>query len=104
MQIIFHPTRSDTPMTVARAGDVLTIDGTAFDFGLVPEGATLPRAAIDCPMIAGDVTREHGVLRVPLLLPHAADAPDTTRFPDPLVLDQDGPIVLPAFTQSPEEL
>ena len=96
MHLIFSPTRSDTTITLSRSGDVLTIDGEAFDFSGIPAGATLPKTAIDCDYIAGDVERTaEGLLIVPLLLPHGPDAPAITRFPAPITLTADGPVALP---------
>jgi hypothetical protein len=67
------------------------------DFGPLPAGATLPRAAIDSPWIAGDVTRDlAGVLTVPLILPHGANAPEETLFPQPIDA-VDGPVNFPAY-------
>lgn len=96
MNLIFSPVRRDDRLTLRRTGDVLTINGEAFDFSALPDGATLPREAIACGWIAGDVTREDGVLHVPLILPHGASAPQETLFPVPLTLTDDGPVDLPA--------
>lgn len=96
MKLVFSPQRRDDTLTLSRSGDVLTIDGEAFDFANVPEGATLPRGAIASPWIAGDVSREGGQLTVPVILPHGAGAPEATRFPAPVTLTADGPVSLPA--------
>ncbi|GGG77478.1 hypothetical protein GCM10011415_27970 [Salipiger pallidus] len=98
MKIILSPIRLDTQLELSKSGDTLTINGEVFDFIDVPAGATLPRAAITCDWIAGDVTRdEAGVLTVPVVLPHGADAPEETRFPEPLVDVADGPVELPPY-------
>ena len=97
MILTFSPVRYDTILSLQREGDVLTLNGEAFDFGPLPDGATLPRDAIVCDWIAGDVRREGGMLMVPLLLPHGPDAPEATRFPQPIVLAADGPVTLPAY-------
>ena len=59
MQITFSPMRADMPLVLHRAGDLLTINGDVFDFSVIPEGATLPRDAIECAYIASDVTRRY---------------------------------------------
>jgi hypothetical protein len=100
MNLSFAPIRHDQPLQVARHGDVLTVNGTDFDFGPLPEGALLPREAMDSPWFAGPVERNGGVLQITLLLPHGADAPSQTLFPDPLRLAKDGPIELPPFSRS----
>ena len=85
--------RRDT-LSVDNTGDVLKLNGVVLYFAQLPDGATLPREAIDCPWIAGDVQRIDGVLHVPLLLPIAADASDAARFPQPITVTQDGPVEL----------
>lgn len=98
MQIRFTPQRRDDALTLSRAGDVLTINGTAYDFTPLPEGALLPRAAVDCGWLASDVTRTGGQIRLTLILPHGADAPAARRDPAPLRLTADGPVALPPET------
>lgn len=98
MKIILSPVRMDTELTVSKSGDTLTINGEAFDFSGVPNGATLPREAIACYWIAGPVERDNkGILTVPLILPHGANAPEETRFPKPLEDVADGPVSLPPY-------
>ena len=84
------------------------LDGEIFDFVDLPNGATLPREAINSPWFAGDVSRdENGVLTVPLLLPHGANAPESTRFPQPMTDVPDGPVALPPYdaaTIEPEDI
>jgi hypothetical protein len=63
----------------------------------VPEGGSRSPEELGCPALAGPVTRAEGVLRVPLILPHGADAPPETRFPAPLSLSGDGPVALPPY-------
>ncbi len=97
MILTFSPMRMDTPLTASVEGDVLTLNGVPLDFGPLPNGATLPRSAIDNPWIAGDVTRAaDGTLTVPLILPHGANAPDATRFPAPITVTS-GAVALPAY-------
>ena len=50
---------------------------------------------IACDWIAGDVTRQGGVLNIPVILPHGAGAAQSVLFPAPLVLSGDGPVALP---------
>jgi len=103
MQLTFSPMRREEQLTLSRVGDVLTINGEAFDFSGVPAGATLPRDAIACDWIAGDVERDGtGALTVPLILPHGANAPEETRFPIPITVTADGAIALPPYDKEPE--
>ncbi|MDS1141711.1 hypothetical protein RE432_14815 [Pusillimonas sp. SM2304] len=70
MQIKLIPQYRNDSLDVVRAGDALIVNGETYDFGPLPNGATLPSEAIDCPFILGDVERDSdGVLRLSLLLP-----------------------------------
>ena len=97
MIIDFTPIRSETPLTVIRTGDILTLNGEDFDFGPIPEGATLPRAAIASAWFAGDVARVEGALQITLLLPHGSDAPPQTRYPTDLTVTRDGQVAIPPY-------
>ena len=101
MQITLTPQRRDDRLTLARSGDVLILNGEAFDFAAIPEGGTLPRDAVACDWLAGDVTRQGGQLHLTLILPHGADAPEATLFPAALTLTGDGPVALPAYENAP---
>ena len=105
MHITLSPTRTDTPLTASRAGDTLTLNGEAFDFAPLGEGETLPADAIDSEWIAGDVTRTDGTLHITLRLPHGANAPEETRFPEPIIDPPDGEIALPPHSNpEPEDV
>jgi len=104
MKITLSPQFRDDPLTLHRTGDVLTVNGDAFDFGQLPEGATLPRAAVGCDWIEGNVTRTGGVIHLTLILPHGANAPEATRYPAPLTLTGDGPVELPLYDTPIEEV
>ncbi len=99
MHITLAPIRSDSELTLARAGSALVINGVTYDFAPLPEGAILPRAAVDCPALADDVTRTGGVLQITLLLPHGGSAPPETLFPEPITVTSDGPVSLPPHDQ-----
>ncbi|MDR5651796.1 hypothetical protein [Ruixingdingia sedimenti] len=102
MRITLAPQRSDDRLDLHRAGDVLTINGTAHDFGALAEGAVLPRAAVGCDSLVSDVTRQGGVICLTLILPHGAVAPEATLFPAPLEIAADGPVALPPYEAAPE--
>jgi len=96
MNITFSPMRRDDTLALSKSGDTLTINGEAFDFSGLPNGATLPRSAVSSDWIAGDIERDDaGVLNVPLLLPHGPGASDAAKFPEPITVADDGPISLP---------
>ena len=99
MILTFSPVRMDQTLTASVAGDVLTLNGEALDFGPLMAGDRLPRAAIGSAWIGGDVTRDPGgVLTVPLILPHGTDADEETRFPAPITA-AGGPVSLPGGAQ-----
>lgn len=96
MKLIFSPVRMYETLAASVSGDVLVLNGAALDFGPLPPGSTLPREAIDTLWIAGDVTRDQdGLLTVPIVLPHGADAPEAILFPQPLEIS-DGPALFVA--------
>ena len=95
MHIKLSPIRTDRTLLASRSGDTLTINGETFDFAPLEEGETLPADAIDSPWIVGDVTRTDGALHITLRLPHGANAPEETRFPEPVIDPPDGEIALP---------
>lgn len=79
-------------------GDTLTINDDELDFSGIENGGTLERDDIDCIYMAGDVTRDlSGDLTVTILLPFGSGAPEETRFPEPIVVEQDGPVTLPPY-------
>lgn len=95
MKLLFSPQRRDDTLTLSKSGDALTINGVPYDFSQLPDGATLPREAIDCEWICGDVSRINGELVIPILLPHGPDASEAARFPEPMAVTIDGQVVLP---------
>lgn len=94
MHITLSPIRSDAMLTLERRGDTLVINGEAFDFSDLPEGAMLPEGAVACNWLAGPVARRDGVLHLTLALPHGREAPREVLFPAPLTLTEDGPVAL----------
>lgn len=102
MILTFSPVRMDTPLLVEVEGDTLVLNGEAYDFSPVPEGAILPRAAVDCLWLASDVTRRDGALELTLILPHGARAPLETLHPAPLRVVKAGAVDLPLYeTEEP---
>jgi hypothetical protein len=97
MKITLSPQRREDSLQVIKQGDTLTINGTSYDFSVVPDGATLPKDAVDCPWLTSDVERIEGVLHLTLLIPHGPNAPEGTRFPAPLVNPTDGVLELPPY-------
>ena len=105
MKITLSPFRNNETLTASRDGDTITLNGEAFDFSPLEEGESLPADAIDSEWITGDVTRTDGVLHLTLRLPHGADAPEETRFPEPITDPPDGEIDLPMHNKpEPEDV
>lgn len=94
MIFIFSPQRRDDSLNISKIGEILTINGVEYDFTQLPDGATLPRDAIDCEWICGDVNRVDGELVIPILLPHGPNPTHEQAFPEPITVIEDGPINL----------
>ena len=95
MHITLNPQRRDDTPSISKSGDTLTINGVAYDFSIIPEGATLPASAVDCEYISGNVERINGVLHLSLILPHGPNPPQAVAFPEPLINPPDGVLELP---------
>lgn len=95
MHITLSPVRLDDTLTASLVGDVLTLNGQAFDFSALPEGGTLPAEAIASDWIVGSVSRINGELHLTLRLPHGPNPSRAVAFPEPIHVTEDGPIPLP---------
>ena len=95
MRIKLLPARCDDELTVFRYGDKLYLNGEEFDFTLLPDGATLPSEAINSHWIIGPVERVAGEIVLSILLPHAADASESARFPTDILNPPAGYVSLP---------
>jgi len=95
MTINLSPQRRNDTLSVTKSGDVLTINGTEYDFSQVPDGGLLPQDAVGCPWLASDVERVDGELVLTLLLPHGANASEAACFPRPLTNVPDGEVEFP---------
>lgn len=95
MQITLIPQRRDDDLDVSKQGDALTINGIAYDFSVIPDGATLPASAVDCEFITGNIERINGVLHISLILPHGPNPSQEVAFPTPIINHADGVLELP---------
>ncbi|APO81802.1 hypothetical protein [Pseudomonas putida] len=102
MLINFSPVRMDEKLRVVCEGEILVLNGEAFDFSPLVEGATLPQKAIVSQWFVGPVERLNGKVALTLVLPHGANAPEETRFPQPITVTQDGLIPLPGYEMPAE--
>ncbi|KGE01010.1 hypothetical protein [Rhizobium sp. YS-1r] len=103
MHISFSPMRRDNTLAISKSGDILTINGEAFDFSGLPDGATIPAGEVPCDWIVEPVERIGGDLRLTLILPHGADPSVDVAFPTPLINPPDGPLAIP-FDPPPEPM
>lgn len=100
MQISLSPQRRDDALALSKAGDVLTINGAAYDLSSVPDGGTLPAGSVPCDWIVGDIDRIGGELHLTLILPLGPPPwSDTVAHPEPITVTADGPIALPTGDQ-----
>lgn len=102
MIIKLSPQRGNSETVADRAGDVLTVNGVTYDFSVIPPGATLPAEAIDGNDVLGAERDDSGKLTVTLRIMHGPDAPEATRFPEPIIDPPDGVIDLPPYNEVPE--
>ena len=96
MNITFSPQVRTDSLTLSKSGDILTINGEAFDFSFIGEGDVLPHDAIDCDLLASDVTRTDGAITLKLVLPIRHTASDAAKFPASILNAPDGVIGVPA--------
>lgn len=96
MHITLAPQRRDDSLTLHRSGGTLTINGTAYDFGILQPGDTLLPEGHGCEWIVGPVRRDaRGTLHLTLILPHGPNAAEAQRFPDAITNPADGEVALP---------
>lgn len=90
MHITFTPQRRDDKLTLERtAPDRLRINGNLFNFGPIPEGATVIAGTIPCDWITGPVARVDGEIHLTIIWPLG---PGETNYPEPINVTEDGPI------------
>lgn len=100
MHISFSPQRCDDVLAVSKAGDVLTINGEAFDFSDLPDDAEIVEGDVPCVWLAGPVRRTGGALHLTLLLPHGPNPPTHVAYPGHFEMNGDGPVPLPTEQES----
>ncbi|MFV3326699.1 tail fiber assembly protein [Pseudomonas sp. NY15372] len=97
MIIKFSPVRSDLGLFVTKSGDTLIVNDVSLNLSRLADGSTLPIEAISNSFIVAPVERINGELIIALMLPHAADAPESARFPIDIHDPADGPVHLPGL-------
>lgn len=100
MKLTFNlsPVRSEEETSASINGTVLTVNGTDYDLSELPEGATAQHPEL------GKVTRVGDEYECTIKLGHGSNAPEETRFPEPIVLENHkGAIKLPVYEIVEEE-
>ena len=76
----FSPVRSDEQTTAELNGLVLTVNGEAFELSDIPDGATVQHPVIQ------NCTRTGDDYELTVTLTHGPNAPEATRFPEPVIV------------------
>lgn len=93
------PTRADTEQPVVlKHGAVITIGPEELDLEFLSAGSVIPGHAITSEYVVGDVSRTGDTIELTIRLPHGHDAPESVRFPQPIIVEQDGHVRLPGDT------
>ncbi len=95
MKINLSPRGSLDTLQVVKSGDILTVNGEAFDFSRMADGDTLPASAISSVWFMDKVDRVGDELELTLTLPLPANYSPEQAFPVPLVDVPDGPVQFP---------
>lgn len=94
LTVKLSPVRSDRePLVASWIAPVLIVNGVEYDLSELPDGATAEHDVL------GTVERTGDDYEVTLMLPHGPNAPYETRFPVPIVMNTDGQLNIPAWTE-----
>lgn len=83
IKINFSPVLAGGKTSASLDGDVLTVNGEAFDLSDIPDGAT-----VNHPIIQ-NATRNGADVELTITLTHGPNAPYETRFPEPVEIAGD---------------
>jgi len=82
IKINFSPVRADEKTTASILGTVLTLNGQVYDLSELPDGATAQHPVL------GEVRRNANIYELSMPLNHGANAPELTRFPEPVEITE----------------
>lgn len=104
MHITLSPTRGlpgDPETVLAVSGDILTVDGVAYNLSAIPEGGEAIPEGADHPFV-GTITRAGGTVHCTLRV-HLGDdaAPDQPTSPWTTIVAR-GPVTIPALRRAAE--
>lgn len=90
-KVSLSPQYSSNVLKLEKSGDILKINGTPYDFSILNDGDEIPADAIDNDVIVGGITKDNGFVNIRILMPYnELDAPEHIRFPQPVLLAEDG--------------
>jgi len=96
MRISFSPQRRDDTLKLEKSnGDHLRINGELFNFNSLADGDTIPAGVVPCDWIVGPVERSDGHVNITVILPHGPNPSQAVAFPEPVTVNEDGPISVP---------
>lgn len=97
MKISFFPQRRSETLTLEKtSGDRLRVNGELFNFNPLQDGDEIPAGEIPCEWIVGPVERADGEICLTVILPHGPNPSQGVAFPAPIVVTDDGPILVPS--------
>ncbi|OIS91920.1 hypothetical protein [Brucella cytisi] len=96
-KISFTPQRRDETLTIEKTdGNRLRINGEVFNFDTLNDGDIIPLGEIPCEWIRSPVERKDAVINVTILLPYSVSRIGVEP-PEPIVVEDNGLIVLPSL-------
>jgi len=98
MNIELSPQVRNDVLSVAVAGEVITVNEAVLDLSSIPDGYRLPAEAFESAYVLG-AYRQGGVLSVALIMPISPDeARQSVLFPETIVASN-GPVTLPTSAE-----
>ena len=90
MLITMTPMRRDCLLIAERIDDTLVLNGETID--LATCGPDTSPWIVDIPQ------KVDGEWHILMVVPHAANAPEETLYPEPLTVSGNGPLLLPPYS------
>lgn len=95
-RITLSPQFSNTDLTIIKQGKALIVNGDTLDFSAMQQGDEYPPEAINNPSVIGGAVMADGIISLTIILPYSNDdAPNSVKFPEPLIVIDDGAVALP---------
>ena len=98
INLLPYHNHDDGPSSISWSDPVIHVDGVEYDLSLLDD-----RASAQHPIL-GTVFRNGDDYSASLKLPFGSNAPESTRFPEPIIVTENGPVELPIYnTPEPED-